>query len=154
MGIFGCQEEAIESTNQRVPEVAHATTSIPQEVIDAAIIAYGNDTLPAVTIALTYSRGDSAINLEDDWTYTPYSSPDPNCTPGEDSPYYVDYYRTTMLTTIDGFTFLEENDLCGFGNYYFDNRQGGWFDYVCGPQGFSVDYQGTPVIKLVRLWCE
>ncbi len=125
--------------------------NIPQEVVDKAILEYGTGLLPAVTIALTYSRGDTNIVLEDGWSFYNYSSPQPDCLIGDN----IDYQGGQgMLTTENGFVFLEHDDLCGLGTYIMDNRQGGWFDYVCGPDSFRFNYLGSPVFVLVRLWCE
>jgi hypothetical protein len=125
--------------------------NVPQEVVDRAISEYGTGSLPAVTIALTYTRGDTNIVLEDGWSFYNYSSPQPDCFIGDS----IDYQGGQgMLTTENGFVFLEHDALCGQGTYILDNRQGGWFDYVCGPDSFRFDYYGSPVFVLVRLWCE
>lgn len=125
--------------------------NVPQEVVDKAILEYGTDSLPAVTIALTYTRGDTNIVLEDGWSFYNYSSPQSDCFIGDN----IDYQGGQgMLTTENGFVFIESSALCGEGTYIMDNRQGGWFDYVCGPDSFRFDYQGDPVFVLVRLWCE
>jgi len=143
--------EPVEVTAEKVTN-AEATNSattefpnVPQEVVDKAKEVYGDEELPALTIAFTYTRGNTNIDLEDEWSYSVYSTPDQGC----DVDGYYGY-----LSTVDGFTFLEERELCGEGSYLIDNRQGGWFDYVCGPGSFTIDYQGEPMIKLVRLWCE
>ncbi|UII19668.1 hypothetical protein [Fulvivirga ligni] len=148
------QKEEMQSVNTLEKQETNARvatqSSVPQEVVDAAIAAYGDDELPAMTIAFTYTRGDVNISLEEDWVLNVYSTPE-GCTitEGDGRRYYPGYMETS-----NGFFFIEEDDLCGEGLYEFDNRQGGWFDYVCGPHGVTVDYQGESVIKLVRLWCE
>lgn len=134
--------------------IVYAFPNVPQEVIDKAIQAYNGIGLPAITIAITYSRGNSNISLETGWKFYSYSTPVPDCFLGEDLGYQS---GNVLITNDDGFVFIEEEELCGIGNYIMDNRQGrdgGWFDYVCGPSGFSFDYTGEPVFVLVRLWCE
>ncbi|UII29716.1 hypothetical protein LVD17_15560 [Fulvivirga ulvae] len=140
-------EEASKSdANGRVAQ----NSAVPQEVVELAKDVYGSDTLPALTVAFTYTRGDSNINLEDEWSFYVYDTPESGCVLGEgDGRHYPGY-----LSTENGFAFVEAEDMCGFGTYDVDNRQGGWFDYVCGPSGFSFDYNGESVFVLVRLWCE
>lgn len=142
-------ERTTEALDFTTTDQARVSSDIPDEVYESAIDAYGRDELPAVTIAFTYTRGDEDIDLED-WSFYVYETPE-GCTitEGDGQQQYPGY-----LETVDGFVFLESDDLCGDGTYYFDNRQGGWFDYVCGPQGFSLDYSGESVFVLVRLWCE
>jgi len=125
--------------------------NVPEEVVRKAQEVYGHDELPPVTIAFSYSGGDNNIILEEGWTYSFWKTPGQGCEVGENSDYSD---GRGMLKTIDGFTFLEQEDLCGFGTSGIDNRQGGWFDYVCGPNDISFDYQGNAVFVYVHLWCE
>ncbi len=55
-------------------------------------------------------------------------------------------------TNPEGFFFLED---IAPGTYWLDNRQGGWFDYVCGPQSESITIEATgSQLVFVELWCE
>lgn len=143
-----------ETTECTVPAPPNFWTfpNVPQSILDQARNTYGT-TAPAVTIAFTYNNS----TLEDDWSFVIYQAPEQGCFPGEGGDYEVyGQYQGGGLgyQAIDGFVFFEENEMCGNGIYQIDNRQGGWFDYVCGPGGVSFDYQGEPVFVLVRLWCE
>jgi hypothetical protein len=134
--------------------VSYEFPNIPQELVNKAIQAYNGEDLPAVTIAITYSYGNSNIDLETGWKLYHYSTPEPDCLLGEDLGYQG---GNVLITNEDGFIFIEEEDLCGVGKYILDNRQGyegGWFDYVCGPSSINFDYNGEPVFVLLRLWCE
>jgi hypothetical protein len=64
------------------------------------------------------------------------------------------YLERDRLVARDGFVFLREEELCGRGTYQLDNRQGGWFDHVCGPIARTFRYEGEPVLVFVQLWCE
>ncbi len=126
--------------------------NVPEELVERARKTYAaaDLSLPAVTIAFSYTRGEKDIELEEGWHYTFWNTPVQDCYVGEGSK----YEEQGSLKTIDGFTFLEEEDLCGYGVYGIDNRQGGWFDYVCGPHDISFEYNGKEVFVYVRLWCE
>jgi len=126
--------------------------NVPQSILEEARSVYGN-VAPAVTIAFTYDRN----TLEQDWSFAIYSTPEQGCSPGEGGDYDTNgQYRGSGSTyqAIDGFVFFEENELCGQGQYGIDNRQGGWFDYVCGPQDVGFNYHGESLFLLVHLWCE
>ncbi|MGB3467465.1 MAG: hypothetical protein WBA74_19425 [Cyclobacteriaceae bacterium] len=124
---------------------------IPQSILDEARSTYGN-VAPAVTIAFTYNNS----TLQQNWSFGIFSSPQQGCFPGEGGDYEVQgqYQGGTSYQAIDGFVFFEADEMCGNGTYQIDNRQGGWFDYVCGPQGKSFNYQGESIFVLVNLWCE
>ncbi len=119
-------------------------THVPQGILDEADNVWGS-VPPAVTIAFSYN----GVDLEDGWNFSVWA-PGVRCDVGEETP----YYNRGFLTTDEGFVFLEEDDLCDLESFVLDNRQGGWFDYVCGPDSRNVAYNGDPVFVYVRLWCE
>jgi len=150
-------ENTLEVENKTVDNSRNASpdwdrfTHVPQVIRDKAQAAWQGQELPAVTFAFSYGND----RLEEGWKVSVYS-PTNTCVVGEPNPYWEYYpdYNYGYVTTQNGFVFLDEGELCGDGQYEIDNRQGGWFDYVCGPQGRGFNYQGEPLFVFVRLWCE
>ncbi len=147
------KQEIADKKGTSKPIITYHFDDVPDEVVKKAQKAYGKDLLPAVVIAFTETRGDKNIILEEGWNYSIYRTPDPDC---EVESSLYDERQGYMLSTGDnGFTFIEEQELCSYGTYAVDNRQGGWFDYVCGPDGFDFEYEkDKTTFVLVRLWCE
>jgi hypothetical protein len=147
-------EDDVRSELKSTDSIGYEFPYVPQELVSKAIQAYNGESLPAITIAITYSSGNTNINLEKGWKLYNYSTPSPDCLLGDDLGYQG---GNVLITNENGFIFIDEENLCGIGNYILDNRQGsegGWFDYVCGPSSINFDYNGEPVFLLVRLWCE
>lgn len=100
---------------------------VPDTIVYQAQEAYGSCNLPSLTIAFSFDNE----TLETDWGFTL-----------EDS-----YYSTGE----SGLVFIEAIEV---GNYLLDNRQGGWFDHVCGPQAETLTITEGSNFAYIQLWCE
>jgi len=103
--------------------------AVPDSIVRQAHEAYDSCELPRLTIAFAYPNQP----LETGWSFW--------------------LNQTSYSTNQDGFVFIEELPA---GAYLLDNRQGGWFDYVCGPDAETIELSDDTQAHFVfvQLWCE
>lgn len=124
------------------PEAAWDFPGVAPDLIDSARASYRGEGVPAV-ILYAHESGTPKSSFNADLIGEDCDLP----TSDRQGP-------GAYATNGSGFIFLTAEELCGNGEYTLDLRQGGEFDYFCGPGSQEFSYEGSPVWVDINVWCE